>query len=225
MSPRLFLPALVLALSCNSGKLTIGGNLWPTGDDDSAGDDDIGDDDTGDDDTGDDDTGDDDDSTPTGGPVVCGPGPADLSGDSSVYTGAATVVFEYEARGGFFEAAWSGCEARHYFVGGAYQCGIRWEATGTSYGEQFQATRLVSRFTMEFVVTDDTCGSWHPDSDRGVLYYRAAIPYEDGELEIRWSVSQGEDPADMDIWAELPFEGQGDEPGSISFEYSTEPEP
>ena len=228
---------LLGALAGCRGVLRFSGDLWLTDDDDSAVSDDddsaVSDDDdsaVGDDDdvANDDDViGDDDDATPTGGPVFCGPNlipGSDSAGQAvSVYTGDARVAFDHDARGGFFAAEWTGCEAKHFFdTDGEYVCGIKWSVNGVSYGEQYQATRLVTRFTMDWTLDDNTCAATDPEVFRIDDYYRITVPYESGTLEVLVSDDDSTVPAQMDEWAELPWDGAGDdEPDLVEFDYAT----
>ncbi|MCO4771340.1 MAG: hypothetical protein KDA24_15000 [Deltaproteobacteria bacterium] len=218
------------------GLISFGGDLWLTDDDDSssANDDDAtanDDDATGDDDDAtandDDATGDDDDATGPGGPVLCGPNVApgsDWAGQStSAYTGDARVTFDHDARGGFFGAQWTGCEAKHFFdADGEYVCGIKWSVVGPSYGEQYQTTRLVSRFAMGWVVDDNTCAPGDPEVSRPMDFYRITVPYDSGSLVVLVSDDEATVPAQMDDWVELGWDGDGDdEPDMVEFDYST----
>ena len=238
LSTRAHVSAVLLLLLAGvgcRGTITFFGDLWLVDDDDSADDDDSGDDDDStvadDDDStvGDDDDstlGDDDDVTGPGGQVFCGPDvdPGVSPGaELAAYTGEATVELEHGLRGGFFEGTWSGCEAKHFFdAGGTYVCGIRWDVTGDSYGEQYQSTRLVTRFSMSFSLAENTCSPIHPDVFRPTTYYRMTVPYEEGTLEVTWSTDEGAFPNQMDEWFSLPWDGDDDEePELIEVEYST----
>jgi|GEM_PF-2809736 len=233
----LSLGLLIAGVGACRGTITFGGTLWPDDDDDSASDDDDAtandDDATADDDdaTADDDDstiGDDDDATGPGGPVFCGPEvspSADQAGQAlTVYTGDADVQFDHDARGGFFAAQWNGCEAKHFFdTDGEYVCGIKWTVAGPSYGEQYQTTRLVSRFTMDWTVADNTCAPTDPAVFRPDNYYRITVPYESGSLDVLVSANESTVPSQMDDWASVPWDGDGeDEPEEAQFEYATE---
>ena len=210
----LFLLLLTLgAVGCR-GQITFFGDLWLLDDDDSSADDD------------DTTAGDDDDATGPGGPVVCGqtPDPGVTPGaEMAAYSGDAVIALEHELRGGFFSGTWSGCEAKHFFdAAGSYVCGIKWAVSGPSYGEQYQTTRLVSRFTLGFSLLENTCSPIHPDVFRPTTYYRITLPFEEGTLEVLWSDDEGAFPAQMEPWTSLPWDGDGDqEPELIEFEYET----
>jgi hypothetical protein len=209
------------------GTIRFGDPLWLDDDDSATTDDDDATTDDDDATTDDDDaTTDDDDATAPGGPVVCGPDgtepPVNPSGPQSRTTGSAAVSFDH-ARGGSFSATWTGCEARHFFsTDGDYVCGVRWTVAGQSYGETVQQTRLVSRFTMDWSIDENTCAPNDPAAFRADDYYRLIVPYEQGTLEVWISDNQSATPAQMDEWASLPWDGEGEEePDDISFEYLT----
>ena len=231
----LLLVLLLLAVAGCRGQILFFGDLWPVlDDDDSSSDDDdatVDDDDSGADDddstAGDDDVGDDDDVTGPGGEVACGPtvDPGVTPGEEmAAYSGQALVTLEHELRGGFFSGTWAGCEARHFFdAGGSYVCGIKWSVSGVSYGEQYQSTRLVSRFTQSFSLLENTCSPIHPDVFRPTIYYRITVPFGEGTIDVLWSDDAGAFPNQMDEWTSLPWDGEGeDEPEIIEFEYQTE---
>ena len=226
--PGSVLLVLLLGAAGCRGSLTFGGDLWPLpesmDDDDSAP--------TDDDDSApidDDDSaipGDDDDATGPGGPVFCGPevvpGP-EWSGQAVAgWTGDATVTFEHEARGGFFAARWTRCEAKHFFdASGSYVCGVVWSLVGDSYGEQYQDGQLVSRFSMEATVTTNTCSPTQTDVDRAPFYFRLTVPEDQGVLDVRWSTASDTNPSQMLPWLELPWDGAGEpRPDEVSFLYT-----
>ena len=230
---RALLFALLLPVGGCRGTITFFGDLWPVDDDDSASDDDdsvADDDDSGDDDDtvadDDDSVGDDDDATGAGGAVVCGaevdPG-ASPGQELAAYTGEASIALEHGLRGGWFDATWAGCEAKHFFdLNGDYVCGIKWTVSGPSYGEQYQSTRLITRFTMSFALDENTCSPIHPDVFRPAIYYRLVVPYDEGTLEVLWSDDEGAFPNQMNAWVELPWDGEGEEtPEDVAFGYST----
>jgi hypothetical protein len=214
---------LLLGAACH-GTLTVAGTLWPPGDDDSAADDDDATTPPDDDDAT---TPPDDDDDSTGGPVSCGPdpdepGPAWDGVASASSTGHAEIDFEYGARGALFSAAWTGCEARHYFYeSGEYRCGILWEASGASYGEQYGSSAVIVRFAMFMALSESTCGSSHPDAEDRDLYFRLSLPFEDGEAELRWSNDESAPASQMPLWALVPWEGQGLEPDDVVLDYRT----
>ncbi len=211
--------ALLLPLGACGGSLSIGGPLWIFGDggddDDSAG---VGDDD---------DASDDDDTTPPSGPVVCGPtvqpGSSWEGTSTEVYTGDAVLTFEYEERGGLFSADWSGCEAKHFFgPDGESECGILWSAEGTSYGEQVQPSGLVSRFRMEFLVEESSCGLAHHDAEDYELFFRVSLTEgDDGLISITWSEASNTQPANMEPWTTLEWDGK-EQPDEVAFDYFTD---
>jgi len=168
--------------------------------------------------------------TGPGGVVLCGltVDPGVTPGEElAAYSGEAAIEFEHSLRGGFFDGTWTGCEAKHFFdAGGQYVCGIKWSVNGTSYGEQYQSTRLVSRFVQSFSLVENTCSPIHPDVFRPTTYYRITVPYDEGTLEVLWSEDEGAFPNQMEDWTSLPWDGDGEEePENIDFDYKTEFEP
>ncbi len=212
-------PLLALLLLGCHGSVDVGGALWAGYDPIEVDDDDTGDDDDAT-------AGDDDDATAPGGEVSCGPEPTlDPSWEgtpAALYTGDAEVEVEYAARGGVFEASWTGCEALHFYDEfGEYFCGIRWSASGDSYAEQIQSSQIGSRFYMTFSLAENTCAPSDPQAEDRSVYFRLTVPDDGGELTVLTS-SGVDTPADqMDVWASVPWEGLGPAPEEFDFEYST----
>ena len=210
---------LFLLAACG-GDLRFEGGLGDDDDDDAADDDDSSDDDDAADD--------DDDSTGQGGPVFCGPTPSPGSSGQSeplrVFTGLGDVLFDWddEERGGVFGADWSGCEALHRFDrDGEYVCGILWTAMGTSYGEQILSQSLVSRFDIDFLLTDNTCGDY-PEAEDRQSFFRLELPFDGAIAQILRSTEPNSLPAQMDEWASASIPIDDPFPDSLELEYFTQ---
>jgi hypothetical protein len=208
---------LFLVTGCG-GELRFGGTLG-TDDDDTADDDDS---------SNDDDAADDDDSESQGDPVFCGPTPSPGSSRNPqalrVFTGLGDVLFDWddEERGGVFGADWSGCEALHRFdENGDYVCGILWTAMGNSYGEQLLSESLVSRFDMDFLLTDNTCGD-SPEAEDRQSFFRLELPFSGDVATIRRSTEPNALPAQMEEWASASIPADDPFPDSLELEYFTQ---
>ena len=185
-------------------------------DDDSAADDD----DSADDDDA---TADDDDSV-IGGDLFCGlevappPGPA-----TSAYTGGADWLFDFDGGDLLYDVVWGGCEAEHFWdASGDVLCAISWRGVGEAYVAQSQSQSLVVRFEVDYTLEANTCRSNHPDAVSRTAFYRVDIPYGDGEITLLTAEDRKAPASQMETWATVPYEGQGDEPASISIDYATE---
>jgi hypothetical protein len=161
---------------------------------------------------------DDDDATFTGGRVSCGaePAPGGLEAGRQVHADSAEADWTFDHSSGDppFTASWSGCHARHYFSADrSYLCGVRWDATGSSYVAQVQADDLVVRFEVERALTDDSCGLGLGDD---TVFYRAAVPIDGGSILLLSSDAPFTPPAQMAFVADVPYTAQGDEPGVVT---------
>ena len=167
----------------------------------------------------------DDDDATFDGPVSCGPTLAPGSAWAGVaveaYTGSAAIEFDYEGRGGLFSADWTGCEAKHFFdEDGEVICGIRWAATGGSYGEQSLSTGQVAWFAMTFDIDQESCGADHPDSEDRAVFFRVTIPFEGDVVGITWSDQVDTPASDMLPWVSPPYDNQGPMPDEVLLEYA-----
>jgi hypothetical protein len=160
--------------------------------------------------------------------VSCGPEITPPSTGTAVEatTGDALLEFSYEGRGGQYDAWWTGCEAKHFFDSdGDSLCGILWDATGSSYGEQIQASGLVVRFAMQFTLKESTCGPAHPDAQDYELFFRVSLTEgDDGLVNVTWSYNSATPPANMFPWVSFAWDGE-ERPDEVGFEYRTEFEP